>query len=200
MDNNSTMDELDDCRQRLTTLQKARDNLADEYEDLYDAHQTMSITLQDAEDRQDADARLILERARQCKDLQEKVCKSDVRIQALEFALANAGEAGGANWPLALRVTVKSVLWWRKRCRSSHLEKKKLEGRLALLSDEVCPMQCDRMYTHSMLCCGAKICGACLGQWRVESRSCPYCRVVPAVAQALPFARPGTAKNPICLQ
>lgn len=189
--------ELAECRSRLATLQSSRDNLAEEYEELYDSHQTMFITLQDAEVRQDEDAKLILTRTRQCKELQEKHARSCMRIQDLEVALADA-LSDRTNWPMSLRVTVESVVWWKEKCRVCHLEKKQLESRLALFSDEVCPMQCDRMYTHSMRCCGSKICGTCLGKWRVESDSCPYCRA-PLSAHALPLNRLGSAQNPIGL-
>lgn len=187
------MDELEQCRKRLTTLQSSHDNLAEEYEDLYDSHQTLCISVQDAEVRQDEDAKLILAKTKQCRDLDERGATSRLRIQEIEFALAEAlsGQASSSS------VLAESVSWWKERCRTCYVEKKALERRLALLSDEACPMLCERMYTHSMRCCGSKICGTCLGKWGVEGGSCPYCRAVPLSAMAVD--RPGSAMNPIGL-
>lgn len=178
-------------------LQSSRDNLLEEYADLYDSHQTMSITLEDAERRQEEDSKLITSKTRQLHDLELLNRKIRLRIQDMEFALADA-QVCGSDRPASLRVTVDSVLWWKERCRACQVEKKDLEARLALLSNEACPMLCERMHTHSMECCGSKICGTCLERWRSEGGSCPYCRASPMAAR--PVNRPGCALNPIDLE
>lgn len=189
------MNELEESRRRLETLQRSRDILAEEYEDLYDAHQTLCISFQDAENRQDEDAKVILAKTRQCSDLQQRDATNRLRIQEIESALADAvsGQASSST----PRVLAESVTWWMEKCRTYYIEKKELESRLALLSDQACPMMCERMYTHSMSCCGSKICGTCLGKWGVEGGSCPYCRAVPLAA--VHVDRPGSALNPIDL-
>lgn len=189
------MDELEECRKRVATLQSSRDILAEEYEDLYNSHQILQVLMQDAENRQDEDAMLILAKTKQCRALDERGATSRLRIQEIEFALADAlsGQASSST----LSVISESVSWWKERCRTCYVEKKALECRLSLLSDEACPMLCERMYTHSMRCCGSKICGTCLGKWGVQGGSCPYCRAAPLAAMEV--NRPGSALNPIHL-
>lgn len=172
----------EELRQVCESHQEARNNMADEYEDLYDAHQVLSITLQDAETRQDEDAKVLFVRNKHCAVLEAEGVRSRARIEEMELALADSGAGSAA-----------SVRWWKERCRELQAGAKALEGRLANLSDEVCPLMCERLFTHRMQCCQARICRRCLDSW--GDQGCPYCRTAPTSAQAV--HRLGTARNPI---
>lgn len=185
----------EDGRRHAALLQEARDTLAEEYEDLYDAHQVLTFTVHDAEVRQDEDAKALSARDKRCQLLEAEALKNRKHIEEMENVMA-AGNC--ADQAMKRRVGSASVLWWRERCRSGQKENQILLGRLAQLSEEVCPMLCDRVFTHSMQCCRSKICATCLDQWRQQGKSsCPYCRACPATGVMLD--RPGTSRNPITI-
>lgn len=180
----------EEYRQNLKMLQHSWDNLAEEYEDLYDAHQLLSITLQDAEKRQDEDARMMLARNKRCSQLEATEVQHLTRIQEMEAVLAGVASAS-----VVENADRASILWWKDRCRSERLINHALERRVAVLSEEACPMMCERLFTHSMACCGSKICHTCLSTWKAEKTTCPYCRSSPLNATVVD--RLGTVRNPI---
>lgn len=202
MDTNEMIELRFEHSKKIAMLQESRDSLEDDYEDLYDSHQLLCINLQDAELRQDSDAKVMFLRNKRCTELEADNIKSKLRIEALEMLLASDGEvvtdgdkkvAAGA-----------SVLWWKEKCRVMRVENSALEGRLALLADEACPMMCERPSTLMMQCCGSKICKVCLDRWTIEKRpssTCPYCRASPSVAVFVDriALRPGTVTQPIVI-
>lgn len=201
--------ELDKLRvehsKRMADLQDSRDSLEDEYEDLFDSHQMMSITLQDAHQRQDDDAMAYMARHKRCVQLEAEGVRDRNRIEKLEFVMAGEGTEGTDGTAAVHRnVRADSVLWWKQRCRSMQDENKRLENKLAFFSDEACPLLCGRPFSHSMQCCDSKICGPCLARWAIEKQcqktsSCPFCRVSPSKASSVDRVgnRPGTQGNPI---
>lgn len=189
----------------MAMVQESRDNLEDEYEDLYDSHQLLSINLQEAEKRQDSDAKVIHLKNKRCTELELENSKHTLRIEALETLLTADGDGDSVQVTDRMRRTAgASVLWWKERCRTMRAENRTLEDRLALLADEACPMMCERPFSLRMQCCGSKICKVCLDRWTLEKQptsTCPYCRAEPSVAVSVDriAVRPGTVSQPIVI-
>lgn len=190
------MEEMRLHTEKLAKLQESRENLEDEYEDLYDSHQMLMVALQDAEQRQDGDAKVISVRSKRCIELEEENTRHMKRIEELEVMLAGGGDAPACP---GLRSASASVHWWKEKCRAMRADNHILQSRLDLLSDEACPMMCERPFALRMQCCGSNICAICFDLWAKEKSSCPFCRASPSVAHRVDRigARAGSASKPI---